>query len=630
MQSKTSFFNATVWRKNITRFWPIWAAYLALWILVLPREMLDNAYSASSVIRLNNYVYDCAGAPTVVISFFYAIVVGVAVFSYMHSAKAVSLMHAMPVKRETLFLSNFAAIVPFAIIPNVIIALLSIGAGALLGVNVVCSVLAWLYSSCITVLLFFAIASLCATVTGNIVAQGVLYFIVNLVVIVVEYMVRYIGSIVIFGMSDASRRTTFDALSPVYYLASGNRLVDVNYNPAAEIGESSFIGWGVLGIYLAAAVVITLAAMAFYHYRRSEATGDVVAVKWLKPVFKYCLTFGCAMTIGVGLFEVCSNRFSGNYMTMADVLTLTVWMMLAAAVGYIAGEMLIKKTLRIFRKRMFFGLVVSLVVVAVIMCLAGLDVLGLENRMPDPEQVESVQINSEGYYSEKDFSSDSVTDAMELHRMVLDSKDEIIANERDYREQAVTEEYFAGATEIEYDEESSFNLRFTYYLEDGGSFTRVYRGIPATVETEKDESTVVGRYLAMCNTPEQCLRRVKTEGEPYSAYINSVEGEHYFSAADAEKLYEAALKDAADGTVNVVYAVYSYEYATHNYNDNMLHVSFRSEDAQDYYGWSTIVMTTDAVNTLKALSETDFDMSLLMTDHETALYWGEQDQAYLK
>lgn len=36
MRSGTSFFNGTVWKKTFLRFWPIWAAYLALWTMGLP------------------------------------------------------------------------------------------------------------------------------------------------------------------------------------------------------------------------------------------------------------------------------------------------------------------------------------------------------------------------------------------------------------------------------------------------------------------------------------------------------------------------------------------------------------------------------------------------------------------
>ena len=40
MQSRTSFFNGTLFRKSVTRFWPIWGAYLLIWFLVLPMTIL--------------------------------------------------------------------------------------------------------------------------------------------------------------------------------------------------------------------------------------------------------------------------------------------------------------------------------------------------------------------------------------------------------------------------------------------------------------------------------------------------------------------------------------------------------------------------------------------------------------
>ena len=36
MQSKTSYFNATLFRKNLTRFWPLWTVYAVLWLIAGP------------------------------------------------------------------------------------------------------------------------------------------------------------------------------------------------------------------------------------------------------------------------------------------------------------------------------------------------------------------------------------------------------------------------------------------------------------------------------------------------------------------------------------------------------------------------------------------------------------------
>ena len=36
MRSGTSYFNLTVFRKHLTRFWPIWTAWLVVLLLMLP------------------------------------------------------------------------------------------------------------------------------------------------------------------------------------------------------------------------------------------------------------------------------------------------------------------------------------------------------------------------------------------------------------------------------------------------------------------------------------------------------------------------------------------------------------------------------------------------------------------
>ena len=36
MKSGTSFFNSTLFQKNLTRYWPVWALYAIVWIYALP------------------------------------------------------------------------------------------------------------------------------------------------------------------------------------------------------------------------------------------------------------------------------------------------------------------------------------------------------------------------------------------------------------------------------------------------------------------------------------------------------------------------------------------------------------------------------------------------------------------
>ena len=49
MQSKTSCFNKTLFRKHVTRFWPVWGVYLAAWLLEMPVALLSRRQSLSAL-----------------------------------------------------------------------------------------------------------------------------------------------------------------------------------------------------------------------------------------------------------------------------------------------------------------------------------------------------------------------------------------------------------------------------------------------------------------------------------------------------------------------------------------------------------------------------------------------------
>ena len=57
MRFATSFFNATLLKKNWQRFWPIWGLYSVIWLLQMPVNLLltaaeysqDNAWQATAL-----------------------------------------------------------------------------------------------------------------------------------------------------------------------------------------------------------------------------------------------------------------------------------------------------------------------------------------------------------------------------------------------------------------------------------------------------------------------------------------------------------------------------------------------------------------------------------------------------
>ena len=117
MRSGTSFFNAALFRKTFLRFWPIWALYTAGWTLVLPLRLWADAMRRSAWTapelseHLQNAVNGIPGLlePGVPLAAGAGLVCAMAVFSYLYSSRSACMMHALPLRREALFLTQYLA-----------------------------------------------------------------------------------------------------------------------------------------------------------------------------------------------------------------------------------------------------------------------------------------------------------------------------------------------------------------------------------------------------------------------------------------------------------------------------------------------------------------------------------------
>ena len=128
MQSKTSYFNKTIFLKNITRFLPIWSAYLLVCMVRLPLRLFyalelkplnrsDLSLEAYRLLQLQEVV---KSALKPLPFFLFAAITAIAVFSYLYQARSCHMMHAFPVCRESLFLSNLFSGVCFLALPQAV------------------------------------------------------------------------------------------------------------------------------------------------------------------------------------------------------------------------------------------------------------------------------------------------------------------------------------------------------------------------------------------------------------------------------------------------------------------------------------------------------------------------------
>lgn len=108
MRSATSFFDKTLFRSQLKHTWPLWLGYTALWLFLVPVMLFSElsayqgGYSAAdaSYLLLNTGVRG-----GIFISFFFGLFFAMLAFSHLTQSRATNGFHALPVRRETIFLT---------------------------------------------------------------------------------------------------------------------------------------------------------------------------------------------------------------------------------------------------------------------------------------------------------------------------------------------------------------------------------------------------------------------------------------------------------------------------------------------------------------------------------------------
>lgn len=552
MKSRTSYFNATLFTNLLKRFWPVFLAYFLVWAVALPVG-LNSAMSWNTASDLNdpainaaNYVLSAGNYGGVFISALFAMIVAMAAFSYLYNSRSVSMICSLPIKREGVFASVFTAGLVGMLASNVLIFLITLGVEGIHGAIGVSYLLQWLAMVCLSNLFFYGFAALCASFTGHILVMPVVYIILNFTVFVVENIVSLIASYFVYGANTANIFTqgSLFNLTPILRLTTTNSLHTNGVNlPNGGFQPISFQyqDWDALIIYAIVGVLFALAAMLLIKHRRMETAGDVVAVKPLKPVFKYCLSAGCALVVGAILFSI-TIEGKGSVGNISSMLIMLAYMIIGAFIGYFAAEMLMQKTLRVFRGKSWIGFFATIAVISVIMFCAEYDVFGYEKRLPDINEVEGVNVYVRGETALFE-QTDNIEATIALQDSIVKNK---AANERLLLEQ------------MQYVDLNSYNVVFTYTMKNGKMFQRCYN-------LYYEENGDIDRLNELMNVREAIINRkaisvdssIENFSDAYIEYFDKNSMTHttmQLSAEDAYELYSTCVvPDIDDETLGGIW-----------------------------------------------------------------------------
>lgn len=510
-----SCFNPALLRSDLRRCWPLLAGYTFLWFLILPLRMWNDVDPSPDdfLLQARRTAMEILGTSTTAaiwMNLIFGIMLAMALFTYLSSPRGTYGMHSFPASRGCQFRTHVLCGVGCVAVSNVLICLLS----AQNGVTHWGASLSWLVFSLVTFLLFFALGSFCCMLCGWLPAMAVAYGAVNCVAIFCRILADGMCSIFYPSYNDTvysiGRNHIVTWLTPVLRLH-----LDLQ-EMYAEDGTFALTAsaWKSLLVYGIGALVLLVAGALLYRIRRSEASGDTLAFRPLRPVVRWAVGLLGGLGLGLVLAEIL-NCTGNTQALLACIVTLGLACMIGA-------QMLIARTPRVFGKLWPELLALCIALVALCLCIRA-DVFGFERRIPQTDQVESVEVYHRGIYG----SAAKITDPREI--------DAIVQAHR----------YLAGCAakdNLDSDWRWRNSISITYHLKNGGTLSRKYQlrdedltAVRAMLESETFRRSVV---LDSVNVNAEALRH---------GYINNSDKDliRDLSAQECKLLYQTLLEDIA-------------------------------------------------------------------------------------
>ena len=589
MKLRTSFFDKTVFFKNVTRFAPVWGLY-SLGLLMALMTMASSDLEYWQVDALGESIQLMP-----LVNMGYALVCAMLLFGDLYNSRMCNALHALPLRRECWFSTNVISGLAFAIVPNLVMTLIAI---PLCAASIVIDgwqvPLYWLLGSCLQFIAFFGIAVFSIFCAGSKFASLVVYGIVNFFSVLVYVLAAAVYTPMLYGVHTGE--TPFLNFCPVVQMMEKGyihteQLWAETYPPQLMGGMFTVTDhWASLWIYAAVGVVLIVAALLMYRKRHLETAGDFIAVKPLRPVFLVIYTL-CA---GVAFF-VFQELFLGGPLTY-------FWLYIGLAVGFFTGLMLLERTVRVFRKKHFALCGVLMLVFALTTLVTALDIFGIESWMPEKSEVKSVTVHDRHVYYAANYDSlsgvmlegEDIEKALRLHELALEEQkyfDNFAIGSGYYAIDSMLIGYEGGPAR------NAVSFTLVYELTDGRRVTRYYYGFL--------DSEIGGILKPMFSSPEQVLDFPASQIPDFVTSIEEItlDGELVTEKLDdqqRQKLLEAIAADCEEGNMAQNWAFHP----TEEEEFPVYYLDFQYQE-QDIYrsNWKTVTVFPECRHTIAFIEE---------------------------
>lgn len=589
MKLKVSFCNKTVLKTDITRFAPLWIGYTlllavtVLMYLVTPGADLDDYYT--SIVR----IFSARAGQMALVNGFYALIVVQVLWGDLLNPRMCNSLHALPVTRDGYFGAHLVSALLFALIPNVLV----FGVSALLVKPLVAATpLLALGAACLQYIFYLGVALVAVQLAGNRIGMVLAYGMLNFFTILLYWFCAQVFAPLIYGVElDAS---WVARICPTVAMYSGSYFKEVTFWDAYgyhyqgyELGDLFPHAFVCAGI----GIVLIAAAQLLYRKRRLETAGDLMAYRFLSPVFLVLYTLMIAAFVHLGVTHYATNSSLSQY-----------WFLpLGLLIGYVSGLMLLRRTSRVFRKRMLIPLGGILLLCVLTVGAIYTDLFGAIRYVPDPDNITSISIAPLNAYDDGAAYGSGrkeliVTDARDIETVLAYQRGE----QQGWQVQVLES---LKQSENCWKPGNYYNVRLLYTLKNGRHLARRY-AIRMDNPASDGFRKLLGRPEIAFGYTEDLLRSrvASAQGAQYFLYGSEELGteSQQLWYSDTTGLADAILADCANGSiVNYSYKEqYQENYRYSDYSTGSLDISGQDTldpDNPNYFFWVNLSPETTHV-----------------------------------
>lgn len=549
MQSKTSFFNLTICRKNMIRFSPVWIVWTLLLIVMMPVRLLinfanfipRNGYGSEEAIlqaKAEQLTYQLAYGSFDILIFVFALAFVLCAFSYLHFQKASNAMHALPVTRKELFITNYFSGFLMLVVPEIVMFLVTIVISIDMKYSYMGLLGFWILKLLAESFLYYSIAVLTSMVTGVVFAVPFYYFIINFLVYGISYLVKQIINMLCYGLSASGMSDTLDVTAILWLTPFANFCnsvtIDYTYMNGTIVNPTTS-GMHVIIIYAIAALVFVFISYALYKKRALENVGKLITVKWIDPIFRIGVSFSVSCLIVV----IFGGNIYGSVSATKQYVFSIVMLLIVGLIVFFLTEMCLRKKLHVFTKKRCIEAACYLAATIALFTLVEVDAFGIEKKIPNIADVETISMYP--CYQLVATTEEEKIDLMQFHSMLIADKKENEAyynsNSEDYR---------------------TYSVSFIYYLKNGKKLMRNY-DMPISAEYLADSESTASQMIAFSRNEKYLLRDYVCMNYDKAQYTDATidlyndELDTYSLILDADtakKLMDAYILDAQEGNLD--------------------------------------------------------------------------------